>query len=584
MLEIFDKNRRRIAILENAFSVSESIGLNGLSTLEFQLPFEDKKAEYCQAFNMVRMNGGELYRIVFVGESEEDSSVKTYQCEHMLSSLLNTSLYGLHIVGNVGVYTRDVIKYVLSKQKDWVLYECDFSRQFEYAWEQETLFSAILSVSNRFVEKYKWVTDTTVYPWRLSLKRIDTTALPKAYIRRGFNRMSLTTGIDYKSIVTRLYALGAGEGVNQISIPGKYIQSPQKFIDKYGLIESIWTDRRYTSEKTLKEAAEAILAEIQEPYIEYSVDFIGDFEVGDIVQIVGETKSFIVQKNVEYGDAQNISYKIANKPYDVAQSLADLKERQRIESTYSQGATQIYAQSLQGNASNQEGLVINFFIPEDMRFVNEVIAKIKLESFRTYSKTAASNGGYDTTLSIQSQAQTLNTQTQSVSVETMTQDVTSGINVTGVVIWWTEETNPADGSKGTHSHDVKIKLSLPGEIFDATVPGQTISFDVPGQSIQFTIPGQDLSLSIPAHTHENTPGIFRFGNPSAFTLFVDGVNRGYYSGRDKDFNLTSFLTNAQGIITRGAWHSVTIVPNDLAYISIDMSVKGFIQSLGTVKV
>ncbi|MEG1779458.1 MAG: phage tail spike protein, partial [Oscillospiraceae bacterium] len=207
MLEVFDKERKKLAVLQNATNISEKITLNAIGVFSFSMPSDDDKNIYCKAFNMVSLNGGELYRIIKKGESESYKSMINYQCEHVLSNLLNTSLYGYHVVGNIGVYTADVINYLLSKQKDWVLYECDFNRQFEYGWEQENLLSALLGIANRFTEKYKWVTDTTVYPWRLSLKRIDENALPIAYVHKGYNQMQLTKDIDYSKIVTRLYAL-----------------------------------------------------------------------------------------------------------------------------------------------------------------------------------------------------------------------------------------------------------------------------------------------------------------------------------------------------------------------------------------
>lgn len=64
MLEIFDKSRKRIAIAENASGVEEERKINSLWYLTFSLPYNDAKNEYCQPFNYIRYNGGELYRIM----------------------------------------------------------------------------------------------------------------------------------------------------------------------------------------------------------------------------------------------------------------------------------------------------------------------------------------------------------------------------------------------------------------------------------------------------------------------------------------------------------------------------------------
>ena len=65
MLEVFDRQtRRKTAILQNAHSIKESKEINVLHYLEFSLPYNDPKNEYCQPFHYVRYNDGELYRIM----------------------------------------------------------------------------------------------------------------------------------------------------------------------------------------------------------------------------------------------------------------------------------------------------------------------------------------------------------------------------------------------------------------------------------------------------------------------------------------------------------------------------------------
>ena len=149
MLEIFDKSRKRIAIAENASGVEEERKINSLWYLTFSLPYNDAKNEYCQPFNYVRYNGGELYRIMPVDAEIAETGLLTYQCEHVLATLIDNVLFGYHVVGNRGTYTADCIRYVLNRQRvqNWVLYECDFARQFEYGWTQETLLSALFSIA-----------------------------------------------------------------------------------------------------------------------------------------------------------------------------------------------------------------------------------------------------------------------------------------------------------------------------------------------------------------------------------------------------------------------------------------------------
>lgn len=149
----------------------------------FSLPYGDSKNEYCKPFYYVRPDGGELYRIMPETLSVSESGGISYQCEHVLATLIDNVLFGYHVVGNLGVYTADVIRYILDHQlvKNWVLDECDFRNQFEYGWEQESLLSALFSVLSP-LSSPMIVTDTTVYPWRLSLKKLVTTGRPEMYV------------------------------------------------------------------------------------------------------------------------------------------------------------------------------------------------------------------------------------------------------------------------------------------------------------------------------------------------------------------------------------------------------------------
>ena len=48
-----------------------------------------------------------------------------------------------------------------------------------------------------------------------------------------------------------------------------------------------------------------------------------------------------------YDEISQSTFVVANREASIASSLADMADRQRIEQTYAQGATQLYAQALQ---------------------------------------------------------------------------------------------------------------------------------------------------------------------------------------------------------------------------------------------
>lgn len=604
MLEIFDrKTRNRTAILENAFGVNEQKKLNVLHYLSFSLPYDDPKNEYCQPFHYVRYNDGQLYRIMDDGVEKTETGDFSYRCEHVIATLLDKVLFGYHIVGNKGVYTADCINYVLDRQeeKNWVLGECDFDREFEYGWEQENLLGALFSIPQNFAESYKWTYDTHSYPWRVSLKKLDTSARPGLYIRNSQNLLNIGRDRTRTTVCTRLYPLGYGEGVNQLGIAEvnggiPYLQSPQEYIDKYGIIERVWVDRRYENAETLKAAAQTMLNELQEPVEAYRASmadlvYVNEdaaVEPGVTVRLIDtelgiDHSTILTEVDVTYGDVQSSTITIANRSADIASTVADLADRQRIEMTYAQGATQIYSQSLQENADSKNGLVMDFSIPQEMRIINKVLCKVRVESFRTYSKVTG--GGGELVKSTESNETKVFTSEPTDTVYD-TSDEGGGVNRTiegleGVTSELTGYPKVIAGtlSADNHVHSFRTLEHSHNIILDA----HSHKYKIPGHTHEVTITGHTHEVEIPEHEHEITAGIFRFGAPKSFKVLVNNEEKAEFdvSADGEGIDLTDYLIDENtGKISRGNWQSLEIVPDDLAYIKVSLMVQGFVQSRG----
>lgn len=625
MIEVFDKARKKVAILENAFHVTEREEINSVSSLSFSLPDTDEKNEYCQPFHYVRYNGGQLYRIMTPAGTRSDTGSIAYECEHVIATLIDDVLFGAHVVGNLGVYTRDSIQYVLDSQTEarWVLGECDFSRQFEYGWENENLLAALFSIPNRFVDPYMWAYDTSGFPWKLHLKRIDEAAPPQFYIRAGKNLLQRDFQRPAQDVCTRLYCLGYGEGVNQLTIADvnggvPYLQSPQEYIDKYGLITRIWVDRRFEDAASLKERGQAILSELQDPRLSVTVSAAdlyqmtqADYDKAEIgrITLLAEDgiKTYITGITRNWDSPGDMQLTLATKAVDVASSIADLADRQRVEQVYAQGATQIYGQSVQANATPDIGAVLNFWIPEEMRIINKVLAKITLDRFRSYSRSTSgggattstsSSGGGGTSTSSSGGGTYSSTAVDGGSTQTSgssSRDTTGsgevyvGGTVSGVRTTYSDSyasTGTAEGHSHTmrnHAHSFSGTSSSHTHGMSHThrvsIPSHSHSFQVGAHTHSVSIPSHTHSVSIPNHTHGIEQGIFEFGGASGATIWVNGKEKGAM-GTDHDVDLTEWLLNEDGKIDRGRWHKVEVVPDELAYVTIDIYIQGFVQSRG----
>ena len=598
MVELFDRQYKRIAVLENAYGIHEEETINSVNYLDFTLPDTDPKNELCEPFHFVRYNGGDLYRIMVPVKTLTEEGHYQYKAEHVFAMLIDDLLEHDHQIGGRGIFTADVIRYVLDRQltPNWRLGECDFRHQFEYGWTDESLLAALHSIPNQFVEPYIWTFDTNVHPFVLNLKRLDMDRIPEMYIRAGKNALRVVHTGDATSVVTRLYPRGDGEGINTLTIRDvnggvPYIQSPPEIIEKYGIVQRPWRDKRYTRAQNLFDAAQAMLHELQTPYENYEVDFavLGEdsFDIpalGKVVEIVGFKKTVITKIVWNHDEVVKSSLSVANKPRDIASTIADLANRQRIEATYAQGATQIYADSIADNADRNNALDLRFFIPHEMAIINTINLRVRVSQFRAYSQATA-GGGVATPTSGASSVSTTgggggtpstsgpsNTNTTEGGGGTTRDTGASGVNVE----WRDAQTEPTDNHRHTfrrvHSHQHNV--TFPPHAHDMR---HTHSVSIPAHThgMQHT-----HSLTLPSHTHQISPVIAHFGNARQYTLFVNGQQREVFFTTDNEIDLLPHLLAANNTIQRGQWHTISVRPDDVARVEMSYYVQGFIRSEG----
>lgn len=590
MIEVYNLNLERVAVLEHAYDIDEDEKINALGFLRFSLPLDDPKRQYCRPRWFARYNGGELYRILPIGQVQDESGANQYECEHVLATLMDDVLFGYHapMSGTTAAY----LQYILGQQKTkrWVLGRCAFTRYFEYAWEQENLLGALFSVANP-LSGYIWRTDTSVYPWVVHLDALDTTGTPELYWRSGHNLIDFTSDYDYTQLCTKLYPLGYGEGINQLTIQSvnngvSYLENTAAS-DEYGQISRIWIDRRYQDAESLKAAAQTMLDELSQPiFTHHCTPAVLEGEVppaiGRRVRILpadgGQIDTFITELKTKHGEFDEVEVVLANKSTDIATTVADLADRARIEQAYAQGATQLYAIAQQTNASTQEGALLDFYIPAEMRYVNKVLLKVQLESFRSYSGTTStaesksytsSAGGGKSYTSNSGGGDTVTSESGGGKAETT--HGASNVDMEHI------STSTTDG----HSHTIYMSTYHEHEV---EFPEHSHDVEIDDHTHRVVIDDHQHTFTIPAHSHEITPGIFRSGSPKSFRLVVNGKQVASFASLGAELDITEYLIADGGIIPRGTWHTVTIVPDDLAYVAMNLYLQGFVQSRGDMTV
>lgn len=614
--QIYDRNMNRLAFLQNADNVGYTMGINELYTASFALPADDDKNKYCAPGNFVEIYDGEkrieLFRLIGEDLSRSTEAAVVYQCEHVLATLMNDVLFKYHQIGNIGVYTQTVIRYILDRQSVpyWQLAGCDFARQFEYKWENTNLLAALFSVPNVFSESYMWTYDTTARPWRISLIAVNSDV--RGEIRYQKNMRQIRRTKDSSNLVTRVYPLGYGEGDNQLTIAevnGGVPYLDADTIPDYGLIQTVLVDRRFESAESLKEYAKTILEELKTPYVSYEISAVDlarfspgvydDFRVGDTVRVIDDADGVMldvpiveISKSDTRGLPYDINIALANKNRSITDSIADLQNRALINETYAQGATNLQTINFADNADADNPAVLQVYIPQEMARINKMTLSVRFEPFRGYTKAvdsapgsaeSSSEGGNSAPVTNNAQINLTSTQSGGASTET-TQTTTSepdgasggglhnhGIQA-GVRLATTNDGKAVSGAvgwtpSGKHTHTMKMPL-------------HSHSISVPGHTHQVQIPSHRHQVQIPAHTHEINFGIYQGAVSSSATVIADGTQMPPVSDIG-NIDLIPYLSkDGGGKIQRGIWHVVQIKPVGLTRIVAALFVQLFTTSRG----
>jgi len=310
MVIVYDLNMKPAAALENSFNEGYDQVMNELWTAQFSLPANDPKNVECQPFRFAEFFDGkeriDLFRILpYKHEKNSEGITKTYQCEHVLGTLIDDILFQYHQTTNLS--PADTVSFILSKQTTirWQLGTVDFTDLYSYKWENENLLSGLFSIPKAYTDEYMWTWNTDTYPWTLNLIRPSNQV--SAYIRYRKNLVGISKVEDPTYIRTRLYALGYGEGINQLTIESvnggiPYIDADTK--DTYGIIADFYIDKTEENPTTLKAKTQALIEQIKIPRVTCSVN------AADIWQITQDsTDKFMLSAVVQaYDDESGIEF------------------------------------------------------------------------------------------------------------------------------------------------------------------------------------------------------------------------------------------------------------------------------------
>ncbi|WP_368251969.1 phage tail spike protein [Enterococcus sp. 2201sp1_2201st1_B8_2201SCRN_220225] len=643
MLTALNLKRQKTAILQNAYNVSYEKQTNKIWSASFCLPGDDSKVEKVQQLGYVEIEDtdGEyigLYRVMpkATSFSASKNEVK-FQLRHVLSLLMDSVMFGYHEI-SPNTKTVDVLEYLLSlqKTKHWQLGKCEFTRYFQYSWENENgIINAIWSVPQPFDEEYMWTFDTQTYPWTLNLIKPPTT--PTCRVREGHNLVGFEVEENPNQLINRIYPLGQGEGVNQLNIkkvnPTRkaYVENAAS-IAEYGLVEYVWVDRRFTDAQSLFSSANALLAKWKQPLVTWSIDAvdlikaiprrpgqqipkIDELREGKVVQVV--TKEFGTlnlrilkeSKSDVFGKPHDIKLSIGYVPSDLGTTQSDVERNIEINQLYSQGATNILNYDKADNCDADHPVTFRIYIDDDVVKINTVELTFETSRFRAYSKAIAgggamvgstASGGYTASStsgggasvqggtsqsggsSVQSSTSTANGSHDHTTfkyafdnptdIDQLKRRAYYAQGTADLVVFESTGTNNLNTNTRADNHTHNVSINIPPHTHGFSV-------NIPSHKHDFTVPAHVHQIELPDHTHEIEYGIFE-DSTTASTVSIkvgDNVIPGTDTRRER-FNLVPYLPkNEDGTVRRG-WIEIEMTPNRRARIEAQITARVFIKS------
>lgn len=335
-------------------------------------------------------------------------------CDQALCTLKDGLIPGYHQFGGTTQDLRGAVEAVLAFQSEplWVLERCDFDTHLEYGICDESPYTALLMLLEP-LPKAMITTDTTERPWRLSVVRM--TDEDASELRYSRNMEEIVETIQDGFFATRLFPRGYGEGVNQLTIRDvnggvEYIEAPQAVRDTWGTVDEPYINTTITDALTLKAEAEVALSLCQTPNVSYKVkaadmarltgEPMDSFYKGRMVRMIYKDFGLVVRTRVTEihrpkpkTEPWNAKLTLSTQPQSVATVIAELARKSKIQQTYGQGSTFIYADSFEQNCDKDMPAEGDIYIPASMIHVNAIMLKVTLSAYRADSRGAAGGGG-----------------------------------------------------------------------------------------------------------------------------------------------------------------------------------------------
>ena len=607
---VLDGQTRAVkGVLGNVGKLGYKRKLNDIWEGSFTLPAGDPGNDLIAAHDLIRFKDGRRGTVIMraLEQPEDDGGeIRTtvpYTLEGAEGTLLDDLFFGYQEIGGTGMDTAACIRWVLARQSTprWVLRRCDFTYKYSYVMQNNNLLKLLWSLTTCFVDRYRWVFDTSGSQWYIDLLTVPDSR--ECCLLYGRNLDKVRRAWSGKALVNRIYCAGYGEGTNLLTISGvnggkPYVQDDAS-VARYGVKCGMLSDKTIESAATLKAAALAALRTTAWPAYTYTATMADIYEQtgldydrvdeGRVVWVYDRARGMDTEAQVVTvtrediaADPYDTEVEISDPGADIADSVGDLAGRISVAELYSQGATQVYSERYADNADANNPAAWSVYVDEDARTVNSILLRITLEKFRAYSKGAASGGGSVQTSGTGGGSTQTSNSGGGAAVTSDGGGYSSGAKYTGGKLD-TDTHGATDYTEGPNQTTFSGHRHVDAHVHTLQVvtPTHTHDVSVPAHSHTLTIPSHNHTITIPAHSHDIVYGIYQGPQASGYALKVDGVTVPASAIADGQADIAPYLeVDGQGRITRGAWHTIEVTPTGLTRVVMEMYVRLYIQSVG----
>ncbi len=318
-----------------------TLNLTGLSTATMTIPWGQPQVrvrDFVETFSPHGSAG--VFRVTEV-ETYPGKSQTAY-LQHGLITL------GDDLVLNVQAMSapvRTVFATLLDSQTVpyWALGDCDVPDDIELVYDHsyDTILSELMRMMDLLPDDYIMVTDQTVTPWLLHIRKLADE--PHCECRLGRNAGSVRITVDTSTLCTRVYPFGAGEGTDRISLTTltgqQYLDSEK--VNIWGKVSKTFTQEEIFDALTLKDVAQRYLDRHDEPTVSVSTSAL------DLSEMTGETvdelqlgrwclfpmpvygttvneRVISVRYPAVYGNGEDTQLTLANRVRTVSDEIAEL--------------------------------------------------------------------------------------------------------------------------------------------------------------------------------------------------------------------------------------------------------------------